>query len=38
MFAINLRILDFSRFEKTITKMAKVDERIYDNLLKKNQF
>lgn len=38
MFALNLRMIDFPRFEKVIGKMIKFDERVIDNLLKKNNF
>lgn len=38
MFAINLRTLDFPRFEKTIIKLSKADDRITDNLLKRSAF
>ena len=38
LFALNLRTLDFPRFEKTLLKLSKADERITDNLLKRSAF
>lgn len=38
MHALNLRVLDYPRFEKVVNKMVKIDCRIVDNLLKRLKF
>ena len=38
LFALNLRQLDYSRFEQIISKLVKTDARVIDHLLEKGRY